>query len=203
MKAFITLTIILVLVISLAGFGYTQSHKTIDANPVKIVKNAIPQSTTEEGTGTIEDILNFSTAKKCTIKSESISGEIFVGADSMRVDISGSGANQFSLHLIKFDNDFYIFDDTSTLGTRINSNDMYAYYAELPFDASTPLNYSCKSWKVDTTQFSLPKNNFIEAKADNGKIERDKDTTGGLNCASCEELPPAARIQCQASLRCE
>jgi len=140
-------------------------------------------------------------------------GTMYVGGGKMRNDSTATVAGKTIVsHMILDGNTIYTWVDGQSTGFKMEATASEAEKSQAgkqkPVNLEQKVNYTCESWSVDTSLFSLPANiTFSDFSSLIPKIQAPTANMGaGQNasaCAACDQVPASSRAQCKAALGCK
>jgi hypothetical protein len=230
-KTTVIIGVVIILLILGGGAFFFLNKSSQNSNPIKAVQNQVAQMTTEHKS--IADFFSMTGSQKCTFsdKSNNSSGTLYIGDSKMRGDFqSNDSGTTTSTHMINDGKYVYVWVDGQKDGYKMSTSIVKKEAAQVTIgpDNNTPsvaqpstgpvnmnqqADYSCGSWSVDTSMFTLPQGvTFTDYSSmlqgvTPGAMMRSQGLTNEQKqsmCAQCNQVPAGAmRNQCLAQLKCQ
>jgi hypothetical protein len=197
------ITIIVVVVIIAAGVWYFTKGKS--GSEVKNdYSTAEQQSQTDLQEGSIKTLIASGKDQKCTFEmpakdgAGSGKGTFYVTNGKSRGDIEASVAGGTTKsHIISDGNTayFWIDDSDTAFKMKLDQSATASSSSQAPIDTNSNYKFSCESWKVDQSKFTLPNFQFREFVMPTVPTSTQTINPGDI----CKSLPEPAKSQCLAS----
>lgn len=163
-----------------------------------------PVATQEQSASSLKDLISKGLAQSCTFSSGGSSGTVYVSGGKVRTDYDTTVDGKVTTsHMIVDGNTSYIWTEGQATGFKMTfeaSGTPSAETTNAPaaggFDSSANMNYKCKTWAVDASQFALPAG--VQFTSFGGS------TSGPASqCSYCDSLTGDSKTQCLTSLKCK
>lgn len=162
-----------------------------------------PQTSQISTASSLKDLISKGIAQSCTFTSEGNKGTVYVSGEKVRNDFETTIDGRVTKsHMIVDGKTSYIWTDGQSTGFKMtfeSSATPSTEVADVPetggFDSSANMDYKCKTWMVDNSQFALPPG--VQFTSFGGS------TSGPASqCSYCDSLTGDSKSQCLTSLKC-
>jgi hypothetical protein len=167
--------------------------------------------------GTMMALLARGGSSQCQISdpSNGTSGTVFVGDGKMRADFSGvQNGKTVTSHMISDGTTEYMWSSAMAEGIKMSAVANATTSAPTGTPQSNPanetVNYTCSTWTVDSSEFSLPAgitfqdlSAMIQGAGASVNAGAGASTGASAECNACNQITNAAqKAQCKAALHC-
>lgn len=209
--------VIIIILLLLGGGLFLAMRKTNPSSQTASGTQEGTQTTTPlKSSGTLDSslkgLLTNGSSVKCTLENTSttdakLTGTIYVTKGKLRGDmVSSMNGSTINTHIIDDATNLYMWTDLSKTGYKFAVTDQQAASANNKFQSlSQPINYSCNSWTVDDSLFTLPADiTFSSITLPAVPAGANGTGTGMSQCAACDQIPAGAnRDACKTQLHCQ
>lgn len=196
-----------------AGFKL-MGNKKVDSTSQDI-QNGNP--TAPNAVQSLKDIFSTGQSQTCTYSADTGSGVVYVNSGMMRGDFETKAETVQTGHVLVKDNTSYVWAEGQANGIKMTfkPEDLDSVIAKGTETQTNPenledINYSCTSWKADSSKFELPKDvQFSEItlpKMDSNPGAAPAGGAAGDNtsaCSYCNALSGDDKTQCLKALNCQ
>ncbi len=195
--------IIVILVIIAGGVWYFTKGKS-NSEVKNSTNEAEQQSQTDLQEGSIKTLIASGKDQKCTFEmpakdnTGSGKGTFYVANGKSRGDIEANVAGGTTKsHIISDGSTAYFWIDDSDTAFKMNMDQSAtaSSSSQAPIDTNSNYKFSCESWKVDQSKFTLPNIEFREFVMPTVPTSSQTINPGDI----CKSLPEPAKSQCLAS----